>query len=152
MMMSECDRGATVHGDRDESGLEEELRLAAARFDPVPPGLLAAAAAAVDWRPIDAELAARGPAQRRLLSFHAGGLTIDLEVTAANSSRDLIGQLDPPRQASVEIRVGTSVTVIEADELGRFRAGPVPAGPMSLRCSPASSGPGPVVVTDWVPI
>jgi hypothetical protein len=169
MMMSECDRGATVHGDRDESGLEEELRLAAARFDPVPPGLLAAATAAFDWRTIDAELGelvfdslvdhdeaalVRGPAQRRLLSFHAGGLTIDLEVTAANSSRDLIGQLDPPRQASVEIRVGTSVTVIEADELGRFRAGPVPAGPMSLRCTaaPAEGEPGPVVVTDWVPI
>jgi hypothetical protein len=157
----------TVPGDRDEPELEEELRQAAARFDPVPPALLQAAAGAFSWRTIDADLAeltfdslvdqdelalVRGPAERRLLSFQAGGLAIDLEVTSVSSSRDLVGQLAPPQQASVEIRSGTGVIVIEADELGRFRAGPVPSGPMSLRCSPASSGPGPVVVTDWVPI
>jgi len=167
MRVSDHDRRATVHGDRDESDLEEELRLAAARFDPVPRELLQAATAAFDWRTIDAELAelvfdslvdhdeltlVRGPPERRLLSFHAGGLTIDLEVNAASSSRGLVGQLIPPQQASVEIRVGTDVIAIEADELGRFRAGPVPTGPMSLRCTAASSEPGPVVVTDWVPI
>ena len=143
-------------GDRDEPELEVELRQAAARFDPVPPALLQAAAGAFSWRTIDAELAeltfdslvdqdelalVRGPAQRRLLSFQAGGLAIDLEVTSASSGRELVGQLAPPQQASVEIRSGTGVVVIEADELG----GPRRAGavrPMSLRCRPDRAGPG----------
>ena len=96
--------------------------------------------------------AAVGPPERRLLSFQSAGLTIDLEVTSTNSSRGLVGQLAPPRQASVEIRVGDTSIAVEADDLGRFRAGPVPTGPMSLRCGMSSGEPGPAVVTDWVPI
>jgi hypothetical protein len=157
----------TVHDERNEPGLEDELRQAAARFDPVPHELLQAAADAFSWRTIDAELAelvfdslvdhdeaalVRGPPERRLLSFQSGGLTIDLEVTSTRSSRALVGQLVPPQQASIEVRVGASVVATDADELGRFRAGPVPAGPMSLRCSAAPQQPGPVIVTDWVPI
>ena len=167
MRVSQHDGRATVPGDRDELGLEEELRRAAVRFDPVPPELLAAAADAFSWRTIEAELAelvfdsqvdhddvalVRGPPERRLLSFHAVGLTIDLEVTSTSSSRGLVGQLAPPRQASVEIRVGNTSIAVEADDLGRFRAGPVPTGPMSLRCGMASGEAGPPVVTDWVPI
>jgi hypothetical protein len=156
-----------VHDEHDETRLEGELRLAAARFDPVPGDLLRAADEAFTWRTIDAELAelvydsltdhdeaslVRGPSQRRLLSFQAGGLTIDLEVTSTNSSRGLVGQLAPPRRANIEIRVGTTAFPVHTDELGRFRAGPVPAGPMSLRCSVVSAEPGATVVTDWVPI
>jgi hypothetical protein len=167
MKMSLRDRRATVRGDREGSELESELRQAAARFDPVPPELLAAAAGAFSWRTIEAELAelvfdsqvdhdevalVRGPPERRLLSFHAAGLTIDLEVTAVSSSRGLVGQLAPPRQASVEIRVGDTSIAVEADDLGRFRAGPLPTGPMSLRCGLASGVSGRPVVTDWVPI
>jgi len=133
----------------------------------VPPELLAAAAAASSWRTIEAELAelvfdsqidhddvalVRGPPERRLLSFHAAGLTIDLEVTSTSSSRGLVGQLAPPRQASVEIRVGGTSIAVQADDLGRFRARPVPTGPMSLRCGMASGEAGPPVVTDWGPI
>jgi hypothetical protein len=168
--MSESDRRLTVHDEHDEhdgTALEEELRRAAARFDPVPRELLRAADEAFTWRTIDAELAelvydsladqdevslVRGPSERRLLSFRAGGLTIDLEVTSASSSRGLVGQLVPPQQATVEVRVGARAIAADADELGRFRAGPVPAGPMSLRCSIVSAEPGAAVVTDWVPI
>jgi hypothetical protein len=156
-----------VPGDRDELELEEELRQAAARLDPVPHELLLAAADAFGWRTIEAELAelvfdsqvdhdevalVRGPPERRLLSFQSAGLTIDLEVTSTNSSRGLVGQFAPPRWASVEIRVGDTSIAVEADDLGRFRAGPVPTGPMSLRCGMSSGEPGPAVVTDWVPI
>lgn len=154
-------------GDRDELELEEELRQAAARLDPVPPELLLAAADAFGWRTIEAELAelvfdsqvdhdevalVRGPPERRLLSFQSAALTIDLEVTSTSFSRGLVGQLAPPRQASVEIRVGDTSIAVQADDLGRFRAGPVPTGPMSLRCGVSSGEPGPAVVTDWVPI
>ena len=143
-----------MHDEHDETGLEDELRRAAAHFDPVPGALLRAAEEAFTWRTIDAELAelvydslidhsqtslVRGPSERRLLSFQAGRLTIDLEVTSTNSARGLVGQLDPPGQANVEIRVGAAAIAVDADELGRFLAGPVPAGPMSLRCSVVSA-------------
>ena len=52
----------------------------------------------------------------------------------------------------MEIRVGDTSIAVEADDLGRFRAGPVPTGPMSLRSGMASGEAGPPVVTDWVPI
>jgi len=166
MKMTE-DEEMNVHSDREDTELEEELRRAAARFDPVPGELLQAAIEAFTWRTIDAELAelvfdslvdqdemslVRGPRQRRLLSFEAGGQTIDLEVTSTSSSRGLVGQLIPARQASVEIRVGASAIAVDVDELGRFRADVVPAGPMSLRCSAAPAEPGTAVVTDWVSI
>ncbi len=159
--------GMNVHSEREDTELEEELRRAVARFDPVPGELLQAAIEAFTWRTIDAELAelvfdslidqdemslVRGPQERRLLSFETGGQTIDLEVTSTSSSRGLVGQLTPARQASVEIRVGASVIAVDADELGRFRAETVPAGPMSLRCGAASAEPGTAVVTDWVSI
>lgn len=130
-----------MHDEHDESALEEELRRAAARFDPVPADLLRVADEAFTWRTIDAELAelvydsladqdevslVRGPSQRRLLSFQAAGLTIDLEVTTTNASRGIVGQLVPALRASVEIRVGARAIAADADELGRFRAGPVP--------------------------
>jgi hypothetical protein len=79
-------------------------------------------------------------------------MTIDLEVTSTSTSCGLVGQLVPPQQASVEIRTGTDVITVEADELGRFSAGPVPKGPLSLRCAAARAGPGTAVVTEWVPI
>jgi hypothetical protein len=36
------------------------------------------------------------------------------------------------------------------DDLGRFRAESVPAGPVSLYCRLGPGGPGAAVVTDWV--
>jgi hypothetical protein len=167
MTMSDSDRRPPVHVEHDETGLEEELRQAAARFDPVPGELLRAADEAYTWRTIDAELAelaydslvdqdeislVLGPPERRLLSFQAGRLTIDLEITRTGSARGLVGQLVPPRPATVEIRVGGTSIAVDADELGRFRAGPVSAGPMSLRCSVGPAEPGTAVVTDWVSI
>jgi hypothetical protein len=167
MKMTESEE-MNVHSEREDTELEEESWRAAARFDPVPGELLQAAIEGFTWRTIDAELAElvfdsladqdemplipTVPPQRRLLSFEAGSQTIDLEVTSTSSSRGLVGQLIPARQASVEIRVGASAIAVDADELGRFRAEAVPAGPMSLRCSAASAEPGTAVVTDWVSI
>ncbi|MGO8727963.1 MAG: hypothetical protein ACLQK8_14885 [Streptosporangiaceae bacterium] len=153
---------------RDQPGddeLEEELRRTAASLDPVPPELLRAAADAFTWRTVDAELAelvydslvdedalalVRGGSDRRLLSFEAGGLSIDLEVSTAGAARELTGQLAPPQRASIEIRAGSGRVRTDADELGRFRATSVPAGPMSLRCQLAAAGTGPAIVTDWI--
>src|SRR5216684_8898574 len=95
MKTNESDRRPTVQGEHDDTELEEELRRAAARFDPVPGELLRAAASVFTWRTIDAELAelvfdslvdhdevslVRGPAERRL----------DRKSTRLNSSHGYI--------------------------------------------------------------
>jgi hypothetical protein len=129
--------------------------------------LLEAAVGAFAWRTIDADLAelifdslvdhdeaalVRGTGHGRMLSFRASTLTIDVEVTRTGNSRMLVGQLVPPQSATVDIRQADSVVTIEADELGRFRAGSLQVGPISLRCRLGAETVRPSVVTDWVAI
>jgi hypothetical protein len=151
-----------MRDERDDDELEEELRRLAARVDPVPPELLRAAAGAFTWRDIDAELAelvfdslldadeaalVRGSPDRRLVSFAAGGLTIDVEVTATGPDRTVMGQIVPPRRGQVDLRRAGETVTVDADELGRFRSGPLPPGPLSLRWRTDDGAP---VVTDWL--
>jgi hypothetical protein len=151
--------------DDPNDRLEGELRGLAARIDPVPAELLQAAAGAFAWRDIDAALAelvfdslldsdeatlVRGSPDRRLVSFTGGGLTIDVEVTVAGPDRTVMGQIAPPQHAAVDIRQRQETVTVEADELGRFQAGPLHPGPVSLRLRPAAGGPGSTVVTDWL--
>ena len=148
--------------DEPEDELENELRRLAARVDPVPPELLHAAVGAFAWRDIDAELAelvfdslldadeatlVRGSPERRLVSFAGGGLTVDVEVTTTGPARTIMGQIVPPQGGAIDIRRQQEIVTIEADELGRFRSGPLPPGPLSLRLRPAGGAP---VVTDWL--
>jgi hypothetical protein len=152
-----------MHNPDDE--LEEELRRLAASRDPVPAQLHQAAVDAFLWRDIDAEIAelvydslldtdaaslVRGPADQRLVSFAAGGMTIDLEVTSAGPGRTVMGQITPPRRATVDIRHPQDTVTVEADDLGRFRSGPLPRGPASLRLRPPPDAAGPAVITDWI--
>jgi hypothetical protein len=154
----------------DESAhdeLERELRQLAARMDPVPPELAAAATEAFSWRNIDAELAelvfdsllntdeaalVRGSPGRRLVSFQTPELTIDVEVTTVASGREVMGQITPPQPAVVEIRHRAGVVSTEANEQGCFRSASLQTGPMSLRLHPAADGPRPPIVTDWLSI
>ena len=153
--------------EAEEAGLEAGLRDAAVRFDPVPAELIQAAVAAFSWRTADAELAALAFELRCSTSLvtrwsaargthgcsrlQAGQLTIEVEVTGTGSSRELVGQLIPAQRAGhLEIRHGTRADRIAADDLGRFRAESVPAGPVSLYCRLGPGGPGAAVVTDWV--
>jgi len=152
-----------MHEPDDE--LEAELRALAADREPVPAELRQAAVDAFAWRDIDAEIAdlvydslldadaaslVRGPAEQRLVSFAAGGLTIDLEVTSAGAGRAVLGQIGPPQRATVDIRHRQDTVTVEADDLGRFRSGPFPPGPASLRLRPPPGAAGPAIVTDWI--
>jgi len=152
-----------MHDPDDE--LEAELRGLAADREPVPGELLRAAVDAFAWRDIDAEIAelvydslldadaaslVRGPSEQRMVSFAAGGMTIDVEVTGAGPGRQVLGQIAPPQRAVVEIRYPGDTVTVEADELGRFRSGPLPHGPASLRLRPAAGAEGPAIVTDWI--
>jgi hypothetical protein len=145
--------------------LEAEFRRVAADREPVPAELVQAAVDAFGWRDIDAELAelvydslvdadeaslVRGPPDQRLVSFAIGGVTIDVEVTSAGPGRTVMGQIAPPQRAMVDIRYPQDTVTVEADELGRFRSGPLPPGPASLRLRPPPGGDGPKIVTDWI--
>jgi hypothetical protein len=156
-----------VSDESAETNLERELSRAVAQIDPVPAPLLEAAQGALAWRTIDADLAelvfdsltdsaeaalVRGRDQARMLTFQAGGRTIDIEVTGSAGSRGLVGQLTPPGPARVEIRQGALARRADADDLGRFTADGLRAGPGSVRCQAAGVPGGPPVVTDWVTI
>jgi hypothetical protein len=150
--------------------LDDELRRIAARLDPVPDALVRAAEAAFTWRGVDAELAelafdslaergslalVRSGGEPRLLTFRAADLAIEVEImppaAAGGPHSRLIGQLVPPGPARVQVRHPEGVLEVEADELGRFAAERVSAGPVSLRCEQTGAGQAPVV-TEWVPI
>ncbi|HEX4060444.1 MAG TPA: hypothetical protein VHY58_05405 [Streptosporangiaceae bacterium] len=150
----------------DDRTVEEEIRRAAARLDPVPPELMQAATDAFAFRDLDAELAelvfdslldadsatlVRSSGDRRMVSFKTAELTIDIEVSRTGSDRQVMGQIMPPGPATVEIRHRNGVSTVDADELGRFSSAELRAGPLSLRLRQAGQ-PGPVVVTDWVAI
>jgi hypothetical protein len=147
--------------DEDDEELLHALRDVARDADPVPDEIVVGAQAAFTWRTIDAELAAlaydsvlderlaagvRGGEASRLLTFEGENLTIEVEVTG---ERRLVGQTVPPSPGEVEVRWPAGSSFVEADEMGRFSAGPVPTGPVSLRWRGPDPA-GPVVATDWV--
>lgn len=152
-------------GDPEDAELLDELRAVLGRADPVPPEVVEAARAAFGWRRLDAELAellhdssldeerlagVRGGVGRsdpRLLTFEAGPLTVEVEVAAVGARRRLVGQLVPAQPAVVEVRHAGGTVAARADELGRFAAGGIEPGPVSLRCRPAA---GAAVETTWV--
>jgi hypothetical protein len=153
--------------DAELAELEEQLRKAAERLDPVPPQVVQAAIDSLTWRTIDADLAelafdslahiegqalVRGPEDVRMLTFEAAGLTIDIRVARTGRSRRFTGQLVPPQHAALEIRHPGGLATLDADDLGRFSSGPLAAGPVSLRCSIGAGPDRRRVITDWVSI
>jgi hypothetical protein len=152
------DEGAFDAGDADLDLLEEELRQAAAVLDPLPADLYQAAVAAFGLHDLDAQIAeltfdsvtdaipVRGAVDPpRMLTFHAGGLTVDVELTA----HGLMGQVLPPQSAGIEVLSGPeAVAPLRTDPLGRFTWDEPPAGPFALRLR---TGEG-VLVTDWLTV
>ncbi|GAA2894438.1 hypothetical protein GCM10010517_59130 [Streptosporangium fragile] len=143
----------------NDDELERELRRAGGLFDPVPSDLLQTAVEAFALRTLDAELAelafdslteparVRGEERPRMLTFHAPGLTVDLEITGGGADGRVVGQLIPPQAARIEL-LGRQPAALTADDLGRFVCEVVPTGPFSLRCRLA----GAVVATEWVTV
>jgi len=152
----------------DDDFLLDELRRIFAALDPIPEPAQIAARAAIEWRTLDAELAAlvsdsiveepllavRGTAEPRMLTFEAPDLTIELEAEPSeDGTLQLVGQLVPPQPAQIAVRHGDDLTATHADARGRFVTGGVQAGPISLRCRlDAESGGGRLVETAWLSI
>jgi hypothetical protein len=145
--------------DPPDAVLITRLRPLLEADDPVPPEVVAAARAASTWRTIDEELAeladdsvgtpagVRGGAAR-LLTYRAGDLTVELEVSTADGALRILGQVVPPQAMRVRIeQVGPAVEAT-ADDLGRFRAGGLAPGPTRLVCTPVTPG-GVPVHTQW---
>lgn len=136
--------------------LEEELRQAAAILDPVPAQLRQLAVEAFALHDLDARIAeltfdsvvdaipVRGATDvPRMLTFRAGGVTVDVEVTA----QGLMGQVLPPQQARIEVLGGPqTATPVVADDMGRFTSDAPPNGPFALRLRTGAE----VVVTEWL--
>jgi hypothetical protein len=149
-------------GDLGEEGLLRELRAIVSRIDPTPPEMVAAAKSGFIWRTLDAELAqltsdsvldadrmaaVRGVAAPELLTFEAAGLTVEVETAAGPDGVRLLGQLVPPQAGSVEVRHTGGTVTVDADDMGRFTAAGLQAGPVSLSCRTAADGLH--VATDW---
>jgi hypothetical protein len=154
----------------DDDALLARLRRVAGHMEPVPLTALIAARAAIEWRGLDAELAAlvhdsavdahvlavRGVAAGpRALTFAVPDLTIEIETEVAGETGalSLAGQLVPPQAADVTIRHGEQMIAVRADERGRFAARGVAPGPLSLRCRlDAASGDSRLVETAWLTV
>ncbi|WP_329348416.1 hypothetical protein OG226_08040 [Streptomyces sp. NBC_01261] len=153
----EGEQGAGA-GEFEDALLEEELRQAAAILDPVPADLRQFAMDAYALYDLDARLAeltfdslidaipVRGALDvPRMLTFTAGELSIDVEVT----SEGLMGQVMPPQPAGIEVLNGLQAlrpTTLTADAMGRFTSETPPTGPFALRLRAG----GEVVVTEWL--
>jgi hypothetical protein len=158
-----------MNRDDDDDALLARLRAISAQTDAVPDAVLAAARAAIETRNLDNELATliadsaattpdqafeavrRGPpgsVAERLLSFEGGGVQVELEVARHGDGLTLMGQVVgvAPGECVLERGTGPDET-LHLDELGRFLAEGVPAGPARLRCR---STTGRIVVTAWV--
>ncbi len=151
----------------DDEQLLGELRLAG-ELDRPPAEVVAVAKSLVGWCTLDAELAeltydslldlaalagVRGSAPAgRLLIFasESAGVTVEVEAVAIGARRRLMGQLVPPQAATVEVRHPERSVTVMADEMGRFAADDLPAGPLSLRCRGVEDLDPLAVTTDWV--
>ncbi|MEV0170544.1 hypothetical protein AB0I00_05380 [Streptomyces sp. NPDC050803] len=136
--------------------LEEELRRAAGILDPVPPELCRIAVEAFALHDLDARIAeltfdsvvdaipVRGATDvPRMLTFRAGEVTVDVEVTG----QSLMGQVLPPQPVRIEVLGGPqSAAELTADAMGRFTTDAPPVGPFALRLRAG----GEVVVTEWL--
>lgn len=141
--------------------LDALLRGVLTELDAPPPAFVESAKAALTWLTVDAELAqlasdsrtepagVRSHAPPRVLTFSCGDTTLVVEVADERRARRVIGQIVAPAAATVEVRHAEGTTSVRSDEHGRFRAAPIPSGPLSITCrfdDPTRAA----VVTSWV--
>jgi hypothetical protein len=139
--------------------LEGSLRGLFQDVDRVSTAARQAANTAFGWRAVDAELARLtadsgqqlthlrgGPP--RLLTFAADRLLIELEVSPADGSALLLGQLDPPQPAEVTVEAAAGPRTTHADEHGRFMVTDLAGSWTRVVVAPADPGTGPIV-TEW---
>jgi hypothetical protein len=144
----------------DDQALLADLRDAVDDAPTVPDEFITAALGALAWRTVDVDLAfaelmfdssvdsalaTRGqPADPvRTLAFSGGGVSVEIEVTAAG----ITGQLTPAVEGRISCQTpaGTSDET-ETDPVGCFVLGPPPSGPVRLHLSYGTQ----TVATTWI--
>jgi hypothetical protein len=150
------------HWWKDDDQLLAALGAALRSERSVPAEFIAIGKAAFSWHDIDAELAAltydsdfegaeaelagvrAEPASLRYLTFTAGELTLEIEVTADA----ILGQLVPPGPGRAEARTADSTMVTAVvDQGGGFTIRPIPRGSFRLYCHATN---GASVLTNWL--
>lgn len=139
--------------------LETALRGLFRDVDQVPGAASQAANAALGWRAVNAELAQLtadsgrelthlrgGPP--RLLTFADRRMLIELEISPAGGTAQLLGQLDPPRAVEVTVEATTGPRTTQADEHGRFMVTGLADGWTRVVVSHCDQGTGPSM-TEW---
>jgi hypothetical protein len=155
----------------DDDRLLDRLGDLFRRQDPPPDLAVELARRSFGLRAVDAELAmlvadpdndltavaVRGDetgTEPRSLLFETGssatgdGAAVEVEVEVVGRGRRLLGQLQPPRPARIEVRQVPAAAArwVDADEQGRFVIDALRPGPFSLTCHAAGRRP---IVTDW---
>ena len=129
----------------DDDALTALLRDTLDVIDAPPQAAIDAARGAYIWRTIDTELAtlvsdaaqpagARTFSPARVLSFSSGDTMIVLEIAKERHVRRVLGQVLDASRATVEVRHSDGKVAVDTDEWGRFRAAPLPDGPLSITC------------------
>ena len=154
--------------DEDET-LLAELRRVVAVIDPIPEAARIAARAALDWRTLDAELAAlvhdsavdepelalRGAGGPRTMTFTADDLEIEIaaEPQGEGDRLRLTGQLVPAQTAQIAVATAGGLVLTRADARGRFAALGIAPGRLRVRCwLDGAPGGGRLVETAWLEI
>lgn len=155
-----------TEGDDEEHRLLETLGALTARLDAVPAPVAHAARESFTWRTVDAELAelaydslldddrlagVRSVDAPRSLAFEGPELSVEVEVAESGAGRRLLGQVAPGQAGEVEVRHRNGRMTVAVDEVGRFSAADIPAGPVSLRFVPAAGDQAPLE-TAWTVI
>jgi len=151
----------------NDDELVEWLKHVAAEADPLPDHIAAAAREAIRLKDLDGQLAelvadsasseteyetvrraAPDITEERLLSFEAGEVRVELDISPGDNGLTVIGQLigTALEGCELEYRDGSREEV-QLDELGRFLLDGRQPGPMRIRCRTVSGSP---VVTSWV--
>jgi len=154
--------------DNDDRDIAH-LRRIARHVDPAPHGVHAAARAAIRTRDLGAELAdlmadsavtagslafdmvrldSAADTEARMLSFHGGGVQIELQVSDQGEPLAVAGLITGASPNSCVLQhSNASERRLELDRLGRFLVTDVPQGPTRMRCRSVS---GSWVNTPWV--
>lgn len=147
-------------GSESDEELLARLRALVARIDPVPERVVAAARASGSWRNVESDLAlltydsaSVSPAlagvrggEGRLLSFRSDTVTVDLEILPGGGG--IVGEIEGPRRARVEVRHSGGSLRESADDLGRFRVRQVPEGLLRLEITDEDTAR--VTRTAWI--
>jgi hypothetical protein len=125
--------------------------------DPVPPDVLAAAKASLDWLDIDTavarlvadslrEAAAVRGTGARLLTFETDDVVIDIEVSEIGERLRIVGQVVPARAVTVCAEQPAATVEVRTDGLGRFTIDDLAIGRTRFVCVPEAGAP---VRTEW---